>query len=64
MHVVLKPFAWNPSGDKFTAEGLAVGDRRDFGALAESLKAEGYIADDAAAATPEAPAKPTRGRRA
>lgn len=60
MHVVLKPFAWCPTGDKFTAESLAPGDRRDFGDLAESLKAEGYIADDNA---PPA-AKPAKGKKA
>lgn len=40
-YIVLKPFAW--CADGFTRESLKVGDKRDFGSLADGLAADGYI---------------------
>lgn len=48
LHKVVKPFPYSVDG--FTLVDLATGDKRDFGALAAGLVAEGWIApvdDDA-----------------
>ncbi len=42
-HIVVKSFTWCPDGSGIVSEDLVPGDERDFGDIADSLVAEGYI---------------------